>query len=789
MVKKRNRIFDWNFLTVELFLLVGILTPKVASADITAYDKRREGTVNRASQLNSVDLYLDVTLNGNRIGLTHFDYAAGKFYTSVSLIRKLGFRINQVTSTKVCLCNIQHLQIDYNAREQTLKMTAPLKMLDSAPIQLNQTDITNPVSSISPGMLLNYDIYAADENAPRVSSFSELRVFNESGVLSSTQLTRNSFQQSTRQDNQYSRLDTNWQSSFADELLKVVAGDTLTSSLSWTRPTRIAGIQVGTDFSLHPYLRTAPLPMFLGSATLPSTVEMYVNGIKQYNSNVPSGNFEIYSVPNISGAGTAQVMMTDVLGRTTTQSFKFYNDQQLLRKGLTDWSAEVGVVRRNYGYSSFDYGSIPIFSSTLRRGVSNSLTVGTHVESTDRLVNAGFSIDWVPSSRAGTLSAAIAKSTDLDNVGSLFSAGYRWSGYNFNFSTSTTTSTDYYLDVASGDGSHPIAFSNNTVVGYGMRSLGNFSLSYLQFRYPQESSVSYAGANWFKSVLEDVYLNVGFNQNINNSRDSNLYLAVTFTFSNGINASSIFQRMNDNVGVMINASRPKPADGGWGWNLGASHQSSRQSSQGEMGYMGRYGNFYAGINNRPELRDGYVGGSGSLVLMAGDIFVAREINNGFAVVSTDGIAGVPVKLENNLVGVTNDQGLLLVAPLNSYQNNLLSIDPMNLPARMQIGRTSLYATPADRSGVLLNFDIKPVKAAQVMLVDVKGNPISEGSFVTLLGGIGHSAIVGFDGMVYFDSLELHNWLEVTTASGVCSVTFDYPNGAMWIPQIGPLTCR
>lgn len=117
--------------------------------------------------------------------------------------------------------------------------------------------------------------------------------------------------------------------------------------------------------------------------------------------------------------------------------------------------------------------------------------------------------------------------------------------------------------------------------------------------------------------------------------------------------------------------------------------------------MGRYGDVYAGINHTPDTRYGYAGASGSLVMMAGGLFAAREINNGFAVVSTDGIAGVPVKLENNLVGSSDDKGLLLVTPLNSYQNNLLSIDPMDLPASTRISRISAYATPADRSGVLV----------------------------------------------------------------------------------------
>lgn len=54
-------------------------------------------------------------------------------------------------------------------------------------------------------------------------------------------------------------------------------------------------------------------------------------------------------------------------------------------------------------------------------------------------------------------------------------------------------------------------------------------------------------------------------------------------------------------------------------------------------------------------------------MMGGGLFAAREISNGFAVVSTDGIPDVPIKLQNNVIGSSDDNGLLLVTSLNSYQ--------------------------------------------------------------------------------------------------------------------------
>ncbi len=785
MAKKQYTISDWPWLVVTCGLLSGALLSGMTYAQIN--NTTENGVIRDDSPLPGVDLYLDVTVNGNSVGLVHFGYENEKLYGGANTLRTLGFRLPEGATKPVALNDISQLHVDYNKQLQTLALTVPLSELDLAPAQINPPAEAAPMVSSTRGALLNYDIYAEQGDKSSVNTFSELRAFNGSGVLSTTQLTQYSTE--TDADNTFNRLDTSWRSSFPEKMLALTVGDTLTSSLAGSRPTRIGGIQIGTDFGLQPYMPTTPLPAYLGSATLPSNVELYVDGVRYYNGEVPAGSFQINTMPNISGAGTGQVMMTDALGRTTVQNFSFYNDQQLLRAGLTSWSAELGVVRENYGYSSFDYASAPVFSGTWRRGFSNSVTAGAHAETSDGLINAGVSNDWIPGSRSGTLSTAFAASADSGKNGFLYSVGYRWSGEKFNFSTSTTATSGDYRDVATHYGEPPPTLSSNTVIGYSLASAGNISLSYLQFRYPHERAVRYANASWYKSLSDNVSLNAGFNQNVDDGRDRSVYLMLTVTTSSNLSVSSTMQRTHDEMGYQLNASQTPPADGGWGWNVAASQQASQQSGQGEVGYLGRYGKAYTGFSRLPDNHYSYAGATGSVVMMGGGLFAAREINNGFAVVSTDGIPDVPVKLQNNVIGTSDDNGLLLVTSLNSYQNNQISIDPMDLPANMRIARVEANATPADRSGTLVSFGITPVRAAQVILVDEQGQAIPEGSVAIATTGAGQSSLVGFDGMTWFDTLEQHNALRVNTETGTCSVTFDYPASARGIVQIGPLVCR
>src|SRR5690606_41418361 len=103
------------------------------------------------------------------------------------------------------------------------------------------------------------------------------------------------------------RLDSSWEWSFPDTMTRLALGDTTTGSLGWTRAVRVGGIHLGRNFGLQPYRATTPLPAFLGEVAVPSELELYVNGVRQYSGEVPVGPFQLVSQPGIDGAGDARL--------------------------------------------------------------------------------------------------------------------------------------------------------------------------------------------------------------------------------------------------------------------------------------------------------------------------------------------------------------------------------------------------------------------------------------------------------------------------------------------------
>jgi len=150
---------------------------------------------------------------------------------------------------------------------------------------------------------------------------------------------------------------------------------------------------------------------------------------------------------------------------------------------------------------------------------------------------------------------------------------------------------------------------------------------------------------------------------------------------------------------------------------------------------------------------------------------------------------VPVSQENRKVGVTNSSGHLLVPDLQSYQRNQIAIDPLALPADARIETTKLNVAPERRSGVLARFGMSRYQGASVSFVDAGGAPIKEGAAATN-ESTGETAIVGFDGLAFFNKLDAANTVTIRGHGASCSaqVPFDAASSHE-LPQIGPFVCR
>src|SRR3546814_11813623 len=115
----------------------------------------------------------------------------------------------------------------------------------------------------------------------------------------------------------------------------------------------------------------------------------------------------------------------------------------------------------------------------------------------------------------------------------------------------------------------------------------------------------------------------------------------------------------------MSANKTTPAHTGWGWAVQGWEGPNNHYGYAQVDYRGLHGEYRAGVNASDSSDSAYAGASGSVVLMNGSAFAGRKIYDGFAVVSTNQVPNVPVRLQNNLHGRTDNNVMCMNSPLIS----------------------------------------------------------------------------------------------------------------------------
>ncbi|MDG2526775.1 fimbria/pilus outer membrane usher protein [Stenotrophomonas sp. HITSZ_GD] len=742
-------------------------------------------------------LYLEVTLNDRPRGLMQIVEREGRLQARVSTLRDIGFALpGRSPDDWLPLQLLEGVIVQYDAAQQRLSLTAPWSALTLPPTRLGEVEQAAASASASPGVLLNYDLYAHHAGGDTQASLgTELRVFGlGNGVLRHTMLSQAYTDPAPghRWRHENVRLDTTWQFDFPHSALSLQLGDFYAGFLDWSRTVRLGGIQIGRNFALQPYRVLTPTPTFLGEATVPSNVELYVEGLRQYSGEVPAGPFQLASQPGINGAGNAQLVVTDAFGRVRTLDFALYGTPQLLAKGLTDWSLGVGRMRADYGLRSFAYDQATVASASLRRGVSDQMTLEAHAEGGGGVGNAGVGGAWLLGLRGGVASASYARSRYRGLRGGQYGLDYEWNNRVFNVNLGTLRTHGDYRDLGALQGSLPATASDHAVLGVNLPRVGALSVGYVALAYPQARDARYVSAFWSRNFARSWSASLSLSQNLDDDNDRSAYLTLATTLGAERQLNLAAQRNGDRQALVADLSRPLPGDGdagAFGWRVQASAGDDGGGGLAEIGWLNDAGRYAAGAARQGGDTYAYASASGSLVWMGPHVFAARDIQDAFAVVDTGGYPNVPVRLENRLVGVTDEHGVLLVTPLRSWQRNRLSIDTLGLPANVRVARVEDEVTPRQQAGVRVDFRVEPVRAALLTLHDAQGQPLPLGSRVRQVGAEDRGVIVGYDGQAYLDTLQPHNVLRVDGPQGRCRVAFDYPTDTVSeMPRIGPLRC-
>ena len=728
------------------------------------------------------EVFLEVILNGQPTGrILRFRVTGDRLACAASELAAAGLDPARLSRAgEVPLDDVPGLSYRYDAAAQRVELTVPDSLRLPFVADARQLSPAAPAQG-GRGALLNYDAYLQSGGGAHLALWSEFRYFAPSGVFDHT-----GTYYAGGGTRRYVRYDTAWTRSDPATASVFQVGDGITSALNWSRPVRFAGVQWRSDFSLRPDLVTFPLPALGGSAAVPSAVDLYVNNVRRASVDVPSGPFVLNQAPGITGAGQATLVTRDALGRTVTTALPLYIDARMLAAGLDSYGVEAGFVRRRYGLASFDYASRPAGSASWRHGASDALTVELHGEATSGLANGGGGA-LVRLGQAGVLSGSLSLSAGRD-AGRQLSAGYQWIRPDLAIDAQLTQRTAGYADLAAREGSPAPRRLARVTLSLPFAPGQNLALSYIGLRAAGASESRIGALTWLWSAGRQVSLNFSAYRDFARPSSRGAFLSLNLALDDRLTVSALGGSQGGEPYRNLQALRPADYAGGWGWGVQDGRSGDLRFRQAQGQFLGSAGQLTALVQDTAGRRVASLDALGALVWMDGSLQPARRIYDGFALVSTDGVAGVPVLHENRPIGRTDAGGHLLVPDLNAYQSNRLAIDSLSLPADTRVETVARDVVPQARSGVLARFPLSRYAAASIVLVDETGRPLPPGTRVHHAES-GEESIVGYDGLTFVTGLRERNRLDVEGDGWRCGVAFDYRRPADGsLPRIGPLAC-
>ncbi len=735
-------------------------------------------------------LRLELVVNGAATGhITQITTRADHFLIAVADLRGAGIGLDPLLVGDVDVSQLAGVEVKYDPERQRLLLRVPDDWLPrQTPGGLQRPERLTPQSSF--GALVNYDLYASDSDhgGGYGSLWNETRLFGNFGAVRNTGTYRWDFSSGDGQ-NRYTRYDTNWTYVDDNRIRTYEAGDLVTSTLSWSNPVRLGGVQLSRDFTVRPDVVTYPLPTFSGTASVPTAVDLFINGYKASSQSLQPGPFTLSDMPYVNGAGQAVMVTTDAQGRQVNTSIPFYVASTLLRPRLSDYALAVGKLRQDYGTRSFSYGAT-VVSAAWRYGLTERLTVEAEAQVADGLGLLGTG-GLLQLGNIGVLNASMAVSCQSGKTGNQMTFGYQYNDRRFTLMVSQVLRSRDFSDLSVYDVANVQLPRRQTQISAAVvlnHGLGTFGSGYVEARQRNERfrllSLSYSKALWGSS---SVYLSV--NRQFRRRRLSAMLQLILPLGNAGTAVAGIDRSQDGAIRERLGYSRAVPSQGGLGWTVaGSNSDRDGDQYQADVTWRTRLMQVQGGVYGSPRNQTRWGDVSGSVVLMDGGVFATDRINDAFVLVSTDGVANVPVRYENQKIGATDGNGHLLIPWATAYYGAKYEIDPLDLPANVATPLVEQRAAVKLGSGRIIRFPLQRLSAANVALIDADGHPLKIGTPVAMEDG--SIAYVGWDGMVYLQGLRPRNRITAQLSdSNSCSAAFPFDAAVSVIPSIGPVSCR
>lgn len=538
------------------------------------------------------------------------------------------------------------------------------------------------------------------------------------------------------------RLDTALLLDFPEYTARLTVGDSITALGTLGDAVRFTGVHWATDYATRPGLTPYALPVVSGTATMPSTVELYINNALVQRTNVDAGPFQLNNVPVPVGQGAVDIRMRDLMGQEQQLSVPYLVTPQLIAAGLTTCDLAAGAVREDYGLQSFSYGA-GFLSAGLLHGSSSSTTLSAAAELLQSQLTVRAGAAWRATRNITVeLTPAVSHSAG-QGAGGGVDAGFDASWPSTTFAVHLTDASSRYVELgnlAAGERLHTQwAAQASTQVG----RAGSVALLYAWRRSYDAPTTQAATLSYNLSLRRFGSLSV-FVSDTRSAGGTDVTGGIVFTryLGRGVTASVTGTSEDGSSTAELQVGRPAPPDSGWGWAL--AHARGEINTDG-LRVEGRtaYGIGSGEVDATSQGTLGILSWQGGLLWAGGRTWPAQTLSGPAALLVVPDLGGVAVLHDGQPVGRTDDSGRIIVPSLRPFEDNTLTIVPEDMPLTAMVDTDKVTVRPYSHGVVSVTLAVAAIESRVFALRLTPEVFVPPGAAVSLGG---HAFPVGTQGI-------------------------------------------
>lgn len=672
------------------------------------------------------------------------------FYIECDVVKSLGLKVElfdkNSKQTQYCLISSKKIHANLDSALQAIKINVPAEYFDG----YAQHDKLPLPTRAALGAFLNYDFYFDKyKDNHEFNNFYELGVFKDYWLFKNAVIYRDN----PTQGKSLIRLNSQFLIDFPSHFSRLVVGDNTSVYNTLMSSFRFGGLSYGTNYTERPDFIYWNAPILKGSALVPSMIDLYVNGTSIYRQKVTPGDYNLQTGALIQQSGTAQIVVEDIFGNRSVQTFPVYVNNQLLKVGLNEYNFSLGKIRYNYDYNSSDYRDF--FSSFyFRRGITQQTTLG---------VNGAYSRDIQNMGLMWTQAIGRYALVDFSAMGSHANSG---NGYSIGASISQNFKR-FSMGVSSKYASkqfQTLGYSDEVSIPkidnlayfsmYKIPFFDSINFNYLDRRYyPNQVNTlpnrKLLNVGLTKQISPRLSLSINYFKDFGDNPDTGAYFSLSYNFDQN---KAVYVSQSTDSSTRVNFVRSSIEQNGFDYSLGVNRVGGQMDYNAYGLYKTSVGDFGIQHDQQKDYYDTQLSYKGALVWLNNQFSFTKSVDNAFALVKVGDYKDIDVFRSLSPVGKTGENGYFFVHNIIPYVTYDVSFDQDQIPIEDKINTANQKLIALNQRGYFLNYPIFHTQQRVVKLVDAQQKTFERGTEVYINDHEDEPYPIDKDGLVYLYGL-------------------------------------